>query len=87
MRIVAFEDGGEQEATVSPFLMLVLEHGMEIGVVGVYGLIDRLLQVAMKTVRHSPLDKAQTIIASLVLGCAHTKAINDTLGEEEAAAN
>jgi len=41
----------------------------------------------MKTVRHSPLDKAQTIIASLVLGCAHTKAINDTLGEEEAAAN
>ncbi len=37
--------------------------------------------------RHSPLDKAQTIIASLVLGCAHTKAINDTLGEEEAAAN
>ena len=87
MRIVAFEDGGEQEATVSPFLMLVLEHGMEIGVVGVYGLIDRLLQVAMKTVRHSPLDKAQTIIASLVLGCAHTKAINDTWGEEEAAAN
>ena len=87
MRIVAFEDGGEQEATVSPFLMLVLEHGMEIGVLGVYGLIDRLLQVAMKTVRHSPLAKAQTIIASLVLGCAHTKAINDTLGEEEAAAN
>ncbi len=87
MRIVAFEDGGEQEATVSPFLMLVLEHGLEIGVLGVYGLLDRLLHVAMKTVRHSPLDKAQTIIASLVLGCAHTKAINDTLGEEEAAAN
>ena len=86
MRIVAFEDGGEQEATVSAFLMLVLEHGMEIGVLGVYGLLDRLLRVAMKTVRHSPLDKAQTIIASLVLGCAHTKAINDTL-EEEAAAN
>jgi len=87
MRIVAFEDGGEQEATVSPFLMVVLEHGIEIGVLGVYGLLDRLLHVAMKTVRHSPLDKAQTIIASLVMGCAHTKAINDTLGEEEAAAN
>ncbi len=87
MSIVAFEDGGEQEVTVSPFLMLVLEQGMEIGVLGVYGLLDRLLRVAMKTVRHSPLDKAQTIIASLVLGCAHTEAINDTLGEEEAAAN
>ena len=54
MRIVAFEDGGEQEATVSAFLMLVLEHGMEIGVLGVYGLLDRLLQVAMKWHRSVP---------------------------------
>ena len=87
MRIVTFEDGGEQEETVSAFLMLVLEHGWEIGVLGLYGLLDTLVQVAMKTVRHSPLDKAHTIIASLVLGCAHTKAINDTLGAERAAAN
>ncbi len=44
-------------------MLLVLEHGMEIGVLGVYGLLDRLRRVALKTVRHSPLDKAQTIIA------------------------
>jgi hypothetical protein len=87
MSKIAFEDGGEQEETVSAFLMLVLEYGMEIGLLGIHGLLDRLLHVAMKTVRYSPLDKAQTIIASLVLGCAHTKAINETLGAEGAAAH
>jgi hypothetical protein len=87
MYTIAFEDGGEQEETVSAFLMLVLEYGKEIGVLGLYGLLDRLLHVAMKTVRYCPLYKAQTIIASLVLGCAHTKAINETLGAEGAAAN
>jgi hypothetical protein len=87
MSKIAFEDGGAQEETVSAFLMLVLEYGMEIGLLGIHGLLDRLLRVAMKTVRYSPLDKAQTIIASLVLGCAHTKAINETLGQEVAAAN
>lgn len=87
MSKIAFEDGGEQEATVSAFLMVVLEYGMEIGLLGLHGLLDRLLHVAMKTVRYSPLDKAQTIIASLVLGCAHTKAINERLGEDVAAAN
>ncbi len=87
MYTIAFEDGGKQEETVSAFLMLVLEHGMEIGLFGIHGLLDRLMRVAMKTVRYSPLDKAQTIIASLVMGCAHTKAINETLGEDVAAAN
>jgi Transposase DDE domain len=56
-------------------------------VFGVRGLLDRLLHVAMKMVRYRPLYKAQTIIASLVMGCAHTKAINETLGQEVAAAN
>ena len=87
MHTIAFEDGGEQEETVSAFLMLVLEFGTEIGVFGVCGLLDRLLHVAMKTVRYCPLYKAQTIIASIVMGCAHTKAINETLGAEVIAAN
>ena len=87
MSKIAFEDGGAQEETVSAFLMLVLEYGTEIGVLGIGGLLDRLLHVAMKTVRYCPLYKAQTIIASLVMGCAHTKAINETLGQEVAAAN
>jgi len=87
MSKIAFEDGGAQEETVSAFLMLVLEYGTEIGVFGVRGLLDRLLHVAMKTVRYCPLYKAQTIMASIVMGCAHTKAINETLGAEVAAAN
>jgi hypothetical protein len=87
MHTIAFEDGGEQEETVSAFLMLVLEYGTEIGLLGLCGLLERLLHVAMKTVRYSPLSKAQTIIASLVMGCAHTKAINETLGAEVLAAN
>ncbi len=87
MSTIAFEDGGKQEETVSAFLMLALEEAQERGLFGIHGLLDRLLHVAMKTVRYSPLYKAETIIASLVMGCAHTKAINDTLGEEEVAAN
>lgn len=87
MYTIAFEDGGEQEPTVSAFLMLVLEFGREIGLLGIHGLLDRLLHVAMKRGCYSPLDKAQTIIASLVLGCAHTKAINETSGAQEVAAN
>jgi hypothetical protein len=87
MYTIAFEDGGEQEPTVSAFLMLVLEYGEQIGLLGICGLLDRLLHVAMKKVRYSPLDKAQTISAALIMGCAHTKAINETLGAEEAAAN
>jgi hypothetical protein len=84
MSKIAFEAGEPQEETVSAFLMLVLEYATEIGL---FSLLERLLHVTMKTVRYTPLSKAQTVIASLVLGCAHTKAINATLGEEVAAAN
>jgi hypothetical protein len=84
MSKIAFEAGEPQEETGSAFLMLVLEYATEIGL---FSLLERLLHVTMKTVRYTPLFKAQTVIASLVLGCAHTKAINDTRGEEVAAAN
>lgn len=87
MYTIRFEEGGEQEETVSAFLMLMLDYAGEVGLCGIHGLLDRLLHVAMKTVRDSPLDKAQTIIASSVMGCAQTKAINDTLSVETAAAN
>ena len=63
MYTIAFEDGGEQEPTVSAFLMLVLEYATEIGL---FSLLERLLHVTMKTVVYSPLYKAQTVIASLV---------------------
>ena len=41
----------------------------------------------MKEVVYSVLNKAQTVIASLVMGCQHTKAINEVLGEEAITAN
>ena len=85
MHTIAFEDGGAQEETVLAILMLVLEYGTEVGLFGIHGLLDRMVCIAMKTVRCCPLYKAQTIITSLVMGCAHTKAINETLGAEVAA--
>jgi hypothetical protein len=53
----------------------------------VFGLLERLVKVQMKVVVYSALNKAQTIMASLVMGCAHTKAINEVLNDERAAAN
>ena len=50
-------------------------------------LLNGIVQVQMKEVVYSVLNKAQTGIASLVLGCKQTKAIKDVLGEEEIAAN
>lgn len=41
----------------------------------------------MKAVRYSLLNKVQTFIASLVMGCKHTKDINELLPQEVAAAN
>jgi Transposase DDE domain group 1 len=84
MNTIAFEDGGQQEETVSAFLMLVLEYAAEIGL---FLLLEHMVRVAMKNVVYSVTHKAQTVIASVVMGCAHTKAINDTLGAEVAAAN
>lgn len=84
MHTIAFDEGGEQEETVSAFLMLMMEYGRESGV---FRLLESLVHVGMKAVRYTPLFKAQTVIASIVLGCAHTKAINETLSTEIAAAN
>jgi hypothetical protein len=48
-------------------------------------LLGRKVKVKMKQVRYSLVHKAQTIMASLVIGCGHTKAINETLEPERAA--
>ena len=40
----------------------------------------------MKRVRYSPLQKVQTLVASIVLGCPHTKAINHELVPDRVAA-
>ena len=83
MDTIAFEDGGQHEETVSAFLMLVLEYAQGIGL---FRLLDEMVRVRMKNVVYSVTHKARTVIASVVMGCAHTKALNDTLGEEVAAA-
>jgi hypothetical protein len=84
MKTITYEAAEEQEETVSAFLMMVLEYAKEIGM---FTMLERLVKVAMKEVVYSRLQKAQTVIASLVMGCKHTKAINEVLGEERAAAN
>ena len=45
------------------------------------------LKIAMKQVKYSLVNKAQTVIACLVLGCGHTEAINEALEPERAAAS
>lgn len=84
MHTITYEAEEKQDETVSAFLMMVLEFASEIGL---FQLLERLVKVQMKQVRYSLLNKAQTMIASLVMGCANTKAINETLSQETAAAN
>lgn len=84
MKTITYESQEEQDKTVSAFLMMFLEYAQDIGL---FMLLRRIVKVPMKEVVYSLLNKAQTVLASLVMGCQHTKAINDVLGEEEMAAN
>lgn len=84
MRTITYQAAEREEDTVSAFLMMVFEYGQEIGL---FVLLGRKVKVQMKQVRYSLVHKAQTIMASLVMGCGHTKAINETLEPERAAAS
>jgi hypothetical protein len=84
MRTITYEAAERQDETVSAFLMMFLEYATESGV---FRLLERLVKVEMKEVVYSVLNKAQTVMASLVMGCEHTNAINDVLSEEQVAAN
>jgi len=83
MNTITYEAAEAQADSVSAFLMLVLDYGNECGL---FRLLEQTVQVKMKEVVYSRLQKAQTLIASLVMGCAHTKAINDVLSDERTAA-
>ncbi len=63
--------------------MMMLEYANEIGL---WQLLSEKVAIKMKEVVYSTVNKAQTVIASLITGCSHTKTINETLGEEQAAA-
>lgn len=84
MRTITYQAAEREEETVSAFLMMVLEYGHESKL---FGLLGSKVKVKMKEVRYSLVNKAQTVIASLVMGCGHTKAINDVLEPEKAAAS
>src|SRR5258708_2467124 len=84
MKTITYESAETQDKTVSAMLMMVLEYSQEIGL---FVLLKSKVKVHMKEVVYSVLNKAQTRIASLVMGCAHTKAINTVMAEEEIAAN
>jgi len=83
MQTITYEAAEKQEETVSVLLMTVLEYAQDSPL---YRFLDRIT-VEMKSVIFSPLNKAQTMIASLVMGCKHTKDINEVLSQEVAAAN
>jgi hypothetical protein len=84
MKTITYQAADREDETVSVFLMMVFEYGHESGL---YGLLASKLKMAMKEVRYSLVNKAQTVIASLVMGCGHTKAINEALASERAAAS
>lgn len=85
MSTITYEaENAQQAETVSPFLMLFLEYARQSGA---FRVLAEVVKVKMKSVVYGPLQKAQTIMASLVMGCGHTKAINDVLSEEVGAAN
>lgn len=83
MKTIRYETAEKQAETVAVFLMSVLEYAKE---TPLFSWLEQV-QVPMKTVTFSPGNKAQTVIASLVMGCKHTKDINEVLGQEVAAAN
>ena len=83
MNSINYEVEETQEESVSVFLMMLLEFATEIGL---WQLMSEKIHLKMKKVVYSTLNKAQTVIASLIAGCAHTKAINETLGDEQVAA-
>jgi hypothetical protein len=82
MKTITYQAAEREEETVSAFLMMVFEYGREMGL---YGLLASRLKIGMKEVKYSRVNKAQTVIASLVMGRGHTKAINETLEPERAA--
>jgi len=84
MKTITYQAAEREDKTVSAFLMMVFEYGHESGL---YGLLASRLKIAMKEVKYSLVNKAQTVIASLVMGCGHTKAINEQLEPERAAAS
>jgi len=66
----AFLIAFQQHATAAEFFKPVAEH----------------LRVKMKAVRYSAIQKVQTVVASILLGCPYTSSINHRLVPDQVAA-
>jgi hypothetical protein len=71
------------ESTSSAFLIAFQQHAES---AGFFKPLAEHLEVPLKEVRYSRLQKAQTLVASILLGCPHTKAINHRLVPDQVAA-
>lgn len=73
----------DQSVTTSPLLIATLDWAKRSGV---WQPMRRLLDVKMKTLTYSPLQKLQTVIASIIVGCQFNEQINQRLVPDPAAA-
>ena len=71
------------ESTGSAFLIAFQQHA---AAMGFFRPIADHLRVKMKAVRYSVLQKGQTLVASILLGCPYTSSINHRLVPDSAAA-
>ena len=71
------------ESTGSAFLIAFQQHA---AVMGFFRPIAEHLHVKMKEVRYSVLQKGQTLVASILLGCPDTSSINHGLVPDQVAA-
>jgi hypothetical protein len=71
------------ESTGSAFLIAFQQHA---AAMGFFRPIADRLRVKMKAVRYSVLQKGQTLVASILLGCPYTSSINHRLVPDSVAA-
>lgn len=84
IQTIDYELADFSDYTPSAFLVSALhwaEHQ------GFWQPFNRLLDVAMKSVVYTPLQKVQTLIASIMIGCQYNKDINCRLVPDEVAAS
>jgi hypothetical protein len=71
------------ESTSSAFLIAFQQHSTA---VGFFKPIAEHLRVKMKAVRYTAIQKVQTLVASILLGCPYTSSINHRLVPDQVAA-
>lgn len=83
MPSLACVTAGVNESTGSAFLIAFQQHA---AMATFFGPVAEHLRVKMKVVRYTVLQKVQTLVASILLGCPHTSAINHRMVPDQVAA-